>query len=119
MNKALIYGIPNCDTVKKTFNWLNAHKIDFEFHNYKKDGITAAKLKAWCAIAGWQPLVNKKGTTWKKISPEEQATITTQAAAIKLMQQNTSLIKRPVVEINGTILIGFDEAVYAKQFLNK
>lgn len=114
-----IYGIPNCDTIKKTLDWFKAHKIDSTFYNYKTEGITAAKLKEWCKLADWQLLLNKKSSTWRNIDPATQATITTQAAAIKLMLQQTSIIKRPVVEINGTILIGYDEAAYTKQFLKK
>jgi Spx/MgsR family transcriptional regulator len=119
MTKAIIYGIPNCDTVKKTFTWFNKNKIPFQFHNYKTDGITAAELKAWCTISNWEILLNKKSTTWKNIDAARQATITTKAAAIKLMQENTSIIKRPVVEINGTILVGFNEAIYEKECLEK
>jgi arsenate reductase len=114
-----IYGIPNCDTIKKTLDWFKAHKIEFTFHNYKTEGITAAKLKDWCKLTDWQLLLNKKSSTWRNIDPATQATITTQTAAIKLMQQQTSIIKRPVVEINGTILTGYDEAAYTKQFLKK
>ena len=119
MSQPIIYGIPNCDTVKKVFAWFIANKISFEFHNYKTEGITAAKIKDWCKKASWQLLLNKKSTTWKNIAPHLLTEITTQTQAIKLMQEHTNLIKRPVIEINGTILIGFDEAVYTKQLLNK
>ena len=117
MSIPIIYGIPNCDTVKKAFTWFKANKIAFQFYNYKTEGITAAKLKGWCKKADWQLMLNKKSTTWKNIAAEFPNGITTQAQAIKLMQENTSIIKRPVIEINGTILIGFDEPVYIKQFL--
>ena len=117
MSIPIIYGIPNCDTVKKVFAWFKANKITFQFYNYKTEGISAAKLKDWCEKEGWQLLLNKKSTTWKNVSAEFPNGITTQAQAIKLMQENTSIIKRPVIEINGTILIGFDEPVYTKQFL--
>ncbi|MEP6712884.1 MAG: Spx/MgsR family RNA polymerase-binding regulatory protein [Ferruginibacter sp.] len=119
MSLPIIYGIPNCDTVKKVFAWFKTNKIAFEFHNYKTDRITAAKIKEWCNLASWQLLLNKKSTTWKNIAPGLATEITTQAQAIKLMEQHTSLIKRPVIEINGTILIGFNEPAYAKQLLNK
>lgn len=119
MSLPIIYGIPNCDTVKKVFTWFKANKIAFEFHNYKTDGITAAKLKGWCKIADWQLLLNKKSTTWKNIAPGLSNQITTQGQAIELMQQNTSIIKRPVIEINGTILIGFNDSVYTEQLLKK
>jgi arsenate reductase len=66
-----VYGIPNCDTVKKSLDWLKKNKIDYEFHDYKKSGITKAKLEAWSKKVGWEVLVNKKGTTWRKLTPEE------------------------------------------------
>ena len=117
MSIPIIYGIPNCDTVKKVFTWFKVNKIAFQFYNYKTEGISAAKLKEWCKKAGWQSLLNKKSTTWKNIAAGFPNGITTQVHAIKLMQKNTSIIKRPVIEINGIILIGFDEPVYIKQFL--
>ncbi|MBS1496173.1 MAG: Spx/MgsR family RNA polymerase-binding regulatory protein [Bacteroidetes bacterium] len=119
MSTPIIYGIPNCDTIKKTFTWFKANKIDFIFHNYKTDGIAIAKLKAWCKYADWQLLLNKKSSTWRNTDPATQSSITTQAAAIKLMQLHTSLIKRPVIECNNGILIGYNEADLEKQFLKK
>ncbi|MEO8772635.1 MAG: Spx/MgsR family RNA polymerase-binding regulatory protein [Ferruginibacter sp.] len=113
-----IYGIPNCDITKLTLAWLKKNKIDYNFHDYKKAGITAAKLNDWSKKKSWEILLNKRGTTWKKISPEIQQTITDQKAAVQLMQEHTSLIKRPVVEINGTILIGYDEAIFNNAFMN-
>lgn len=80
-----VYGIPNCDTVKKALVWLEAHQIPFEFHNYKKQGITAAKLKNWSSQLGWDVVLNKKSSTWRGLSPEVQATITNEKAAIKLL----------------------------------
>ena len=107
-----VYGIPNCDTVKKALNWLNIHGLEYEFHNYKKHGITISKLQDWCKEKSWEAVLNKKGTTWKKLSPEEQQAINTQANAINFLVENTSAIKRPVIEKNGELLIGFDETNY-------
>ena len=112
-----VYGIPNCDTVKKAVTWLSDNKIGFEFNDYKKKGITVMKLKLWCKQVGWEALLNKKGTTWKKIDPAVQATITNEKAAIALLTENTSMIKRPLVEKGDTVVaLGFDSAVYEKVF---
>ena len=110
-----VYAIPNCNTVKKALDWLQKNKIAYEFHDYKKKGITATVLTNWCKQVGWETLVNKKGATWRQLSPEVQASISTQKAAIALMMEKTSIIKRPLIEENGKILaLGFDETDYKK-----
>lgn len=115
-----VYGIPNCDTVKKALTWLDAHKIPYTFHNYKKQGITAAKLKNWGSQIGWEALLNRKGTTWRKLDPEVQASITSEKAAIQLLTDNTSAIKRPLIENpDGKVTaLGFDPANYEQAFKN-
>jgi arsenate reductase (glutaredoxin) len=115
MNKITVYGIPNCDTIKKTLDWYKNNNIAIEFSDYKKEGITKTKLAEWCKKVGYEVLLNKKSTTWRSLAPEVQQTITNEKAAIQLMQQYTSLIKRPVVEINGNILVGFNETNFSKQ----
>jgi arsenate reductase (glutaredoxin) len=117
MSNPIIYGIPNCDTVKKVFTWFKAHNLPFEFHNYKTAGISAAKLKEWSKLAGWETFFNKKSTTWKELAPALEKETLTQAKAFKLMQEHNSIIRRPVIETNGTIVVGFNEAAYEKQFL--
>lgn len=108
-----VYGIPNCNTVKKSLDWLKAHKIDFEFHDFKKKGITPDKLNEWCKVFGWETVLNRKGLTWKKLSKDEQAGIDNQEKAISYLINNTSAIKRPVIEKEGhPILISFDENRY-------
>lgn len=110
----IVYGIPNCNTVKKARTWLTDNGIDYEFHDFKKQGIGTEKLNEWCAVFGWEKVLNKKGTTWKKIAPEQQALITDQSSAVSLLSINTSAIKRPVVEKDGkAILISFDEELYS------
>lgn len=110
-----VYAIPNCNTVKKALDWLQKNKIAYEFHDYKKKGITATVLTNWCKQVGWETLVNKKGATWRQLTPEVQASISTQKAAIALMMEKTSIIKRPLIEENGKILaLGFDETEYKK-----
>jgi arsenate reductase len=107
-----VYGIKNCDTVKKALKWLEFHNIDFEFHDFKKSGISNEKLKEWSTKLGWEPLLNKRGTTWKKLDAETQNRIINENDAFKLMQEKTSVIKRPVIENGQDILIGFDENTY-------
>ena len=112
-----MYGIPNCNTIKKARIWLEKNKIPYTFHNYKTEGITPEKLKAWAAKQGWQILLNKKGTTWRKLAPTLPSANLSQAGALKLLRQNPSLIKRPVIEYGEALLVGFDEQVYKEQFL--
>lgn len=108
-----VYGIPNCNTVKKSLDWLKANRIDFEFHDFKKNGITAEKLNDWCNAFGWETVLNRKGLTWKKLTKEEQAKIDNQDLAIEYLIKNTSAIKRPIIEKDSkAILIGFDDDKY-------
>ncbi len=111
-----VYGIKNCNTVKKALDWLGENNIEYDFHDFKKLGITEPKLAEWASKLGWEPLVNKRGTTWKQLDPERQTLVSTQAEAFKLMQEKTSVIKRPVVETEKGILLGFDEIAYKKLF---
>jgi arsenate reductase (glutaredoxin) len=109
----IVYGIKNCDTVKKALTWLKANKITFQFHDYKTEGITAAKLKAWCEQVGWESLLNKKGTTWRKLDEATQASVTNESVAIRIMMSHTSIIKRPLMEEgNKVVVLGFDEGEY-------
>jgi len=112
-----VYGIPNCDTIKKTQQWLTNNKVAFEFHDYKKEGITAIKLKEWIKLVGWETLFNKKSSTWKKLKEETEKDVTTAAEAIKLMQAHNSIIKRPVVEYHGAIIVGFEAANFKENLL--
>lgn len=109
----VVYGIKNCDTVKKALTWLKANNIAFDFHDYKTAGITEAKLKQWSEQVGWESLLNKKGTTWRKLDAKEQAVVVNEAAAIKVLLQHTSMIKRPLVERENKVLaLGFKEEEY-------
>ena len=112
-----VYGIKNCNTVKKALDWLKRNELEYAFHDFKSNGISAAKLKEWCTQSGWENLVNKRGTTWRQLPADVQEKVTNQSSAIALMQAKTSVIKRPVIEASGTILtLGFDEEVYNKLF---
>ena len=119
MNTIQVYGITNCDTVKKTLTWLNENEISFEFHNFKKEGITAEKLKEWLNTSSLEKILNKKSIAFKNLSAEEQLMSANKNEAIRLMQTNTNLIKRPVLEIAGTILNGFQEGELKKAFGKK
>ena len=104
-----LYGIPNCDTVKKARAWLDGRGVGYAFHDYKKEGADPAKLAAWSEAAGWEALLNRRGTTFRALGDADKADID-RAKAIRLMQANPSLIKRPVVEHDGGLLVGFDVA---------
>ena len=115
MSELKVYAIPNCNTVKKALDWLKAKKVAYVFHDYKKLGITNTLLTDWCKQVGWEALVNKKGATWRLLPPNVQAKITTQKAAIDLMIEKTSIIKRPLITLNDKIiLLGFEETEYKK-----
>lgn len=111
-----IYGIKNCNTVKKALDWLTERGVTYTFHDFKKEGVSEAKLLEWEKKFGWEKLVNKKGTTWRKLSPKEQADVVDAKSAIKAMQANPSMIKRPIVEGPKDWLLGFDEAAYTSNF---
>jgi arsenate reductase len=110
--KPTVYGIRNCDTMKKAFAWLEAHKVAYEFHDYKKAGVPPGKLKDWAKRAGWEKLCNMRGPTWRKIPEAERANLT-EARALALLEKNTSAIKRPIVEAGATLLVGFDPDDYS------
>lgn len=107
-----IYGIKNCDSMKKAFHWLSERDIPYEFHDYKKDGVPRERLVAWCRTLGWKTLLNTKGTTWRKLAPEQQE-IATQGKAVALMLEQPSVIRRPVIETaDGHLLVGFDPTMF-------
>ena len=110
--KPKIYGIRNCDTMKKAFAWLEAKKIAYDFHDYKKAGVPPGKLKEWAKHAGWENLANTRGPTWRKI-PESQRAYLTEARALALLEKNTSAIKRPIVESGSKLLVGFQPEEFA------
>lgn len=111
-----VYGITNCNTVKKAIDWLKAHHVNYEFHDFKKLGISADKLEEWDKAAGYEKFLNKQGLTWKQLDPEVKAGITGKKPALQLLQQKTSMIKRPVIEDNGFLFFGFDENTYQQHF---
>jgi len=104
------YGIPNCDTVKKARKWLEAQGLDYTFHDYKKEGADPGKVASWIADKGVDVVLNKRGTTWRKLADAEKAQADEAAGAVDLLVANPSMIKRPVVEHAGGLLVGFKEA---------
>ena len=109
-----VYGIPNCDTVKKARAWLADHGVACVFHDYKKQGVPLAQLDAWMQRVGWEALLNRKGTTWRQLGAERQAGIHDAASARELMVAQPSVIRRPVVEHPGGVLVGFDAAEWSR-----
>jgi arsenate reductase len=110
--KTRLYGIPNCDTMKKARAWLDSHGVEHEFHDYKKSGVERAKLDAWVQSVGWEVLLNRAGTTFRKLPDSAKANLT-EARAVKLMLEQPSMIKRPVLERGKTLLVGFSPEKYA------
>ncbi len=108
-----IYGIKNCDTMKKAFKWLSEHNIDHEFHDYKKQGISAELAERWLSNIPLEELINKRGTTWRKLDDAIKNSLTRENAA-QLIIENTSLVKRPLLEANGKFHLGFKPESYAE-----
>lgn len=107
-----LYGIPNCDTVKKARTWLDQAGLSYHFHDFKKAGLEAATVATWLQQVPWETLVNKKGTTWRGLPDDVKLSVADAASATALMLQNTSVIKRPVLCTTNQVLVGFDPAVY-------
>ena len=108
-----LYGIPNCDTVKKARAWLDAQGIEYAFHDYKKEGADRAKLERWVAEKGWETVLNRRGTTFRQLPDGDKADIDA-AKAVRLMTEHPSTIKRPVVEHPGGLLVGFDPSEWER-----
>ena len=111
-----LYGIPNCDTVKKARTWLDANKTDYVFHDFKKNGITRELIAGWLKDVPWDVLVNRKGTTWRGLSDEQKAAVTDNASATELMLASPSVIKRPVLTGAGKTQVGFSADLYQQTF---
>ncbi|MDA9412216.1 MULTISPECIES: ArsC family reductase [unclassified Bradyrhizobium] len=110
----IIYGIKNCDTMKKARSWLDSHGVAYEFHDYKAAGVEKDKLKQWSDKLGWETLLNRAGTTFKKL-PDADKEDLTEKKALALMLAQPSMIKRPVLEIGGKLLVGFKPDIYDKE----
>lgn len=110
-----LYGIPNCDTMKKARKWLDEHGVDYVFHDYKKQGIDEATLRAWLDELGWETLLNRRGMMWRKV-PDEVKVGIDEASALRLMLETPSIIKRPVLDVDGRRHVGFKEQAYQELF---
>lgn len=110
-----IYGIKACDTMQKARGWLAQHGVAYEFHDYKTQGIDRARLETWAGQVGWEVLLNRSGTTFRKLADADKANLTAEKA-IGLMLAQPSMIKRPVVEADGGLLVGFKPEAYAARF---
>jgi len=110
-----LYGIKNCDTIKKARRWLEQNEIDYTFHDYRKDGLTASQLKPWCKELGWENLLNKRGTTWRKLEDEVKQSVDLKSA-IEIMLEQPAIIKRPLLVTSAQKLLGFNEQQYSEIF---
>lgn len=113
----VIYGIPNCDTIKKARKWLTDNDIDYRFHDFRKDGLEQSLLESWVSELGWETLLNRRGLTWRKLSSDEKNNLNADKA-INLMMHYPAMIKRPVLVNGSTLLVGFSADNYAELFIN-
>jgi arsenate reductase len=110
-----IYGIKNCDTMKKARSWLDDHGVKYAFHDYKAESIDKRRLEAWAKDVGWETLLNRAGTTFRKLPDKDRENVS-EKKAIALMLEQPSMIKRPVVDVGGKLIVGFKPEIYAKIF---
>lgn len=111
----VVYGISNCDTVKKARAWLAAEALDSRFHDFRRDGLTPAMLSGWIAAIGWELLLNRKGSTWRSLGDHERALVAEAGGAAQLLLVHPTLIKRPVVEWPDGLTVGFDASAWARK----
>lgn len=109
-----VYGISNCDTVKKARRWLDEHAVSYRFHDFRKDGLSREQLEAWCDELGWENLLNRRGTTWRKL-PETVRDSMDARQAIQVMLEMPAIIKRPLVDTGGERLLGFDADQWSRK----
>jgi Spx/MgsR family transcriptional regulator len=110
-----MYGIPNCDTIKKARKWLEQQTIEYQFHDYRKDGVSAGLVSQLCQELGWENVVNKRGTTYRQLTPEQQEQLNNRSV-IELLCQYPAMIKRPILNVNGTFYLGFKIDQYSTIF---
>lgn len=111
-----LYGIPNCDTVKKARTWLDQNGIDYAFHDFKKAGLVPDLVNGWLENVDWEVLVNRKGTTWRGLADAEKAAVVDAKSAAALMLRSPSVIKRPVLSFGGSTHVGFSDSLYQQIF---
>ncbi|WP_432452217.1 MULTISPECIES: ArsC family reductase [unclassified Agarivorans] len=115
ISKIVMFGIPNCDTIKKARRWLNEHNLEFTFHDYRKDGLDSQQLQAWAQQLGWQALLNKRGTTFRQLSDQQKANLD-EDTALALLEQYPAMIKRPLLQIDQQFTLGFKAELYQQLF---
>ncbi|RJG46054.1 ArsC family reductase [Mesorhizobium sp. DCY119] len=113
-----IYGIKNCDTMKKARTWLESHGVEYQFHDYKTEGLDRAQLASWCKGLGWEVLLNRAGTTFRALAEGDKQDLDTEKA-MALMLAQPSMVKRPVLDVSGKLLVGFKPERYAEMFSTK
>ncbi|MBL8772175.1 MAG: ArsC family reductase [Phenylobacterium sp.] len=111
----VLYGIKNCDTMKKAWTWLDQHGVAYDFHDYRKDGLEEATLRGWVRQVGWETLLNRAGTTFRKL-PDADRQGVDEGRAVALMLAQPAMIKRPVLDVDGAVTVGFRPEVYAQRF---
>lgn len=112
---AILYGIKNCDTVKKARKFLDEKQVDYTFHDFRDDGLNPIQLSAWAAELGWESLLNKRSTTWRQL-PDETKENLNETLALMVMEDQPTLIKRPVLELSDQVVVGFNEKIYSELF---
>ena len=110
-----VYGITNCDTVRRARRWLDGRGLVYRFHDFRRDGLDAATLEGWAQAVGWETLLNRRGTTWRRLDPAQRDNLDA-GRAIRLMQEQPTLIRRPVIEMEDDIMVGFDEQAIARKY---
>lgn len=116
MSEVVVFGIENCDQVRKARAWLRARSIEHRFHDLRRDGLDAQRLSLWLARVPWDSLLNRRGLSWRRLDPARRAAVTDQASASELMLEEPLLVKRPVLQMPDQIVIGFSELLYAGLF---
>jgi arsenate reductase len=116
MRGPVVYGIENCDQVRKARNWLRAHSIAADFHDFRRDGLSAGTLERWLVHLPWDALLNRRGQAWRKLDPKQRAQVVDKASAVEAMLADPTLVKRPVIEVGDRLLVGFSEPAYRAAF---
>ena len=116
MHGPVVYGIENCDQVRKARSWLRAHAIEARFHDFRRDGLSADMLERWLAHLPWDALLNRRGQAWRKLDLQQRACVVDKASAVEAMLAEPTLVKRPVVEVGEHLLVGFSEPSYRAAF---
>ncbi len=116
MGEVIVFGIETCDQTRKARSWLRAHGLAYRFHDFRQDGLDAQQLASWLGRVPWDSLLNRRGLAWRKLDAERRATVTDQASAAEMMLADPMLIKRPVLQAQDRIVVGFSDALYAGVF---